>query len=213
LKRLVVPLDGSPLAEEALPLAVELGAATRARLTLVRVEPWVTEGSAPYGSVPEFTRREDDAATAAQEYLTRVARRLGPVPANDTVVLRGRPAEELVDFSVHERFDLVIMTTHGRGGLRRLVLGSVADRLVRAGVPALLARPKEPTAHRDALSPAPLDASVDHSDETEDEARPQLVFEEWGSGGDVLRPLRQFERERKMSRRAPGAQTRPGKSL
>ncbi|MDP8921496.1 MAG: universal stress protein [Chloroflexota bacterium] len=146
LERLMVPLDGSPLAEEALPLAVDLASATGARLTLVRVESWVTEGSAPYGSVPEFTELEDEAAAEAQEYLAQVAGRLGPAPAVDMVVLRGRPAEALVDFSLHERTDLVVMTTHGRGGLRRLVLGSVADRVVRAGVPALLSRPKEQTA-------------------------------------------------------------------
>jgi nucleotide-binding universal stress UspA family protein len=142
LGRLVVPLDGSPLAEEALPLALELGDAAGARLTLVRVEPWITEGSAPYGAVPEFTQLEDEVAATAQEYLTQVAERLGREPAVDTVVLRGRPAESLVSFSFHERIDLVVMTTNGRGGLRRLVLGSVADRLVRSGLPTLLARPQ-----------------------------------------------------------------------
>lgn len=141
VQRLVVPLDGSPLAEEALPLAVELGTATGARISLVRVEPWVTEGSAPYGAVPEFTQLEDEAAETAQAYLAQVAQRLGPQPAVDTVVLRGWPAESLASFSFHERIDLLVMTTNGRGGLRRLVLGSVADRLVRSGLPTLLARP------------------------------------------------------------------------
>ena len=117
-----------------------------ARLTLVRVEPWITEGSAPYGAVPEFTQLEDEVAATAQAYLTQVAERLGPGPAVDTVVLRGRPAESLVSFSFHERIDLVVMTTNGRGGLRRLVLGSVADRLVRSGLPTLLARPQGLTA-------------------------------------------------------------------
>jgi nucleotide-binding universal stress UspA family protein len=146
LGRLVVPLDGSPLAEEALPLAVELGAAAGARLTLIRVEPWVTEGSAPYGAVPEFTQLEDEAAEAAEAYLDQVARRLGAEPPVDIVVLRGGPAESLASFSFHERIDLLVMTTNGRGGLRRLVLGSVADRLVRSGLPTLLARPDGPTA-------------------------------------------------------------------
>jgi nucleotide-binding universal stress UspA family protein len=142
LGRLVVALDGSPLAEEALPLAIELAGTAGARLTLVRVEPWVTEGSAPYGAIPELTQMEDDVAAAAQEYLAQVAGRLDLHPRVETAVLRGRPAESLVSFSFHERIDLVVMTTNGRGGLRRLVLGSVADRLVRSGFPTLLARPQ-----------------------------------------------------------------------
>jgi nucleotide-binding universal stress UspA family protein len=132
--------------EEAFPLALELGDAAGARLTLVRVEPWITEGSAPYGTVPEFTQQEDEVAAAAQEYLVQAVGRLGPQSKADTVVLRGRPAESLVSFSFHERIDLVVMTTQGRGGLRRLVLGSVADRLVRSGLPTLLARPQGLTA-------------------------------------------------------------------
>ncbi|MGH2586389.1 MAG: universal stress protein [Dehalococcoidia bacterium] len=141
LRLLLVPLDGSPLAEAALPLAGELAAATGAQLMLLRVEPWLTVGSAPYGTVPEFTKMEDEAATAAATYLAGVRERLPVDVPIETLVLRGRPATSLVDFALFERVDLVVMTTHGRGGLRRLVLGSVADHIVRAGVPAVLVRP------------------------------------------------------------------------
>lgn len=142
LRRLVVPLDGSPLAEAALPLATELAAATGAQLVLVRVEPWLTVGSAPYGTVPEFTKMEDDAAAAATDYLAGVRDRLPADLAVQTAVLRGRAATSLVDFALYEQADLTVMTTQGRGGLRRLVLGSVADHVVRAGVPAVLVRPQ-----------------------------------------------------------------------
>jgi nucleotide-binding universal stress UspA family protein len=141
LQRLLVPLDGSPLAEAALPLAAELAGATGTQVILLRVEPWLTLGSAPYGAVPEFTKLEDDAAAAAAAYLTGVRERLPAGLAVETVVLRGRPATSLVDFAIYERVDLIVMTTHGRGGLRRMVLGSVADHVVRSGVPAMLVPP------------------------------------------------------------------------
>lgn len=139
LDRLLVPLDGSPLAETALPLAQRL-AGSDATLLLVWVEPWRTEGVAPLGSVPEFSALEAEAAHEAETYLAGVAGRLTQHAAVQTMVLRGRPAETLVDFAFHERIDLAVMTTHGRGGVRRLVLGSTADHVVRSGVPTLLVR-------------------------------------------------------------------------
>lgn len=138
---LLVPLDGSDLAEAALIPAAELAATVGARLTLLRVEPWLTEGSARYGTVPEFTALEEEAAATATTYLTDIRRRLSGDLQVDTDVLRGRPAESLIDFALHERVDLVVMTTHGRGGLHRLILGSTADRMVRSGIPTLLIRP------------------------------------------------------------------------
>jgi nucleotide-binding universal stress UspA family protein len=59
--------------------------------------------------------------------------------------LRGIAATGLRDLIEQESIDLVVMSTHGRGGLRRLVLGSVADRLVRSGAPVLLVRPDTAT--------------------------------------------------------------------
>jgi nucleotide-binding universal stress UspA family protein len=154
LQRLLVPLDGSPVAESALPLAVELATATGAQLVLLRVEPWRTVGSAPYGTVAEFTSIEDKAAAEATSYLEGVRARLPAGLAVQTVVLRGRPSTSLVDFALYEHVDLIVMTTHGRGGVRRLVLGSVADHVVRAGVPAVLVRPQTTaTAGRGGASP------------------------------------------------------------
>jgi nucleotide-binding universal stress UspA family protein len=146
LRRIMVPLDGSPLAETALPRAIELAAATGALVTLVRVEPFVTAGSAPYGAVVDFARIEEEVGAAAGAYLEKVA---GQFPASlqvETAVLRGFSAATLIEFATHEAVDLVVMTTHGRGGLRRLALGSTADRMVRSGVPVLLLRPLAPQA-------------------------------------------------------------------
>ncbi|MFN8558493.1 MAG: universal stress protein [Dehalococcoidia bacterium] len=140
VQRIMVPLDGSPSAEAALRPAVDLATATGAALVLVTVEPWVTLGRAPDAAMPSLKEVEQRAAEAAAAYLDRVRVTLPAGLPCEVVVLRGRPAEALVDFALHERIDLVVMTTHGRGGLRRMALGSVAERVVRSGVPALLVR-------------------------------------------------------------------------
>jgi nucleotide-binding universal stress UspA family protein len=140
IRQVMVPLDGSPLAEAALPLAVHIARATGAMLLLVRVEPFLTAGSAPYEAVPDFTQLEADVVAAAEAYLRKVA---GDLPVGihaETFVLRGFSAATLVEFAANEGVDLVVMTTHGRGGLRRLALGSTADRMVRSGMPTLLVR-------------------------------------------------------------------------
>lgn len=59
----------------------------------------------------------------------------------ETAVLRGFPALALIDAVSQWKIDLVVMATHGRGGMKRILLGSTAERLIRAGVPALLIRP------------------------------------------------------------------------
>ena len=138
LRRLMVPLDGSPLAEEALPLAAKLATAASATLTLVRVEPFVTVGAAPIGANIDFTQLDETAVALAETYLEEIHRRLHSAARVEAVVLRGIPTPSLIAFAENEDVDLVVMSTHGRGGLRRLALGSTAERLVRAGVPTLL---------------------------------------------------------------------------
>ena len=152
LQRVMVPLDGSELAEAVLPLAADLAGAAGARLTLVRVEPWHTEGLAPPGTVPEFTRQEEEAAAEVRAYLDGVRARLPQELPVEVVVLRGRPADTLIEYARYERIDLTVMSTHGRSGLGRLLLGSVADRVIRGGVPVLLVRPQPRPAERAAPS-------------------------------------------------------------
>jgi nucleotide-binding universal stress UspA family protein len=142
LRRIVVPLDGSELAETALSPAAALAAATGAMLSLVRVQPLLSATAAIYGYTPGLDRMDADAAAACEDYLAQIKRRLSAGGRVETIVLRGSPASMLESFALTEDVDLVVMTTHGAGGLRRLVLGSTADRLVRAGAPTLLIRAK-----------------------------------------------------------------------
>jgi nucleotide-binding universal stress UspA family protein len=155
LRRIMVPLDGSELAEAALAPATTLAKMTGATLTLVRVQPFLAATVAIYGYVPDLDRMDADAAAAAEDYLTGVKRSLRLGSPVETIVLRGTPAPMLESFALGEEVDLVVMTTHGAGGLRRLVLGSTADRLVRAGAPTLLV-PAVPPAQEGASAVGPM---------------------------------------------------------
>ena len=82
--------------------------------------------------------------TLAKRYLSRHVRGLAikNIKASKRVV-RGHPGEAFLGVSIQEKVDLIVLTTHGRSGLKRAILGSVADELVRtAGVPFLVIRPR-----------------------------------------------------------------------
>lgn len=144
-RSVLVPLDGSPFGEAALPWAVALAAAARARLRLVLVHQmppavWDKEAARLFTQVELAVRRSE------RDYLRRLAaqarRERGIQVA--TAVLDGPVARTLADYVGDSGADLVVMSTHGRGPLRRAWLGSVADELLRTlQVPLLLARPTE----------------------------------------------------------------------
>jgi nucleotide-binding universal stress UspA family protein len=117
--RVLVALDGSPLAEEVLPIATDVAAALGARVCLMRV---------------------DDDINAARDYLLGVKSRL---PDSTSVqVAVGGPAQAIVAIAHAAPTSLIAMATHGRTGLARLALGSVATRVLQgAGMPMLLVRP------------------------------------------------------------------------
>jgi nucleotide-binding universal stress UspA family protein len=145
LTHLLAPLDGSRLAESALPLAAALAARAGARLTLARVVAPVSMRAPPFVTAAAQCRLPSEAETAAHTYLEKVRGGLSGPEHRDAVVLHGEAAGAISDYVAHAAVDLVVMATHGRGGLRRLVLGSTADRLVRSGVTVLLVRPSQQT--------------------------------------------------------------------
>jgi nucleotide-binding universal stress UspA family protein len=143
LHSIVVPLDGSKVAEHALPVAGAIARAARARLRLVLVHqlppPPTDKATAKLYVSIEVTLRKSQRA-----YLRRLAVQLAKrwgvkvTAASPT----GPVAETLIEWSDETAPDLVVMTTHGRGAIERALLGSVADRLVRTlDVPILLLRP------------------------------------------------------------------------
>jgi nucleotide-binding universal stress UspA family protein len=143
LKRIVVPLDGSAFGEQALPMALSIAGRDHAELELVHVydtlPPYYTQGA----PVPD-PRLDEDLRKDRASYLDAVARWLreqtaAPVTAT---ILDGPVASALADHIAMRQADLVVMATHGRGGLSRAWLGSVASDLVRhASAPVMLIRP------------------------------------------------------------------------
>lgn len=142
IKRIMVPLDGSTLAEAALPFATELGGAFGARVTLVRVVPWAAQAY-PYGSPSTYADIDAELESMANAYLSKVSRKLESSVNVDDILLRGFAADALTQFVDEQATDLVVMTTHARVGLQRAVLGSTADRMLQGRAPVLLIRPRD----------------------------------------------------------------------
>jgi nucleotide-binding universal stress UspA family protein len=138
VKTILVPLDGSTLAEAALPPAIDLARDRGARLILLRA----TEAHA--APLADPAEAQVAAVRGAETYLAGVRTRINTaeLPTVDTSVWYGPPAEAIVEAARFRGADLIVMSSHGRTGLGRLVLGSVAETVLRAtSVPILLIRP------------------------------------------------------------------------
>jgi nucleotide-binding universal stress UspA family protein len=142
IRRMLVPLDGSEMSESVLPLAGELARGLGAEVHLAEVLRWTSQAFI-YG-VPEVTiaQVDHDLVHAANKYLAQAAARLPSGLTVETDVLRGTPADALVDFVAEKDVDLIVMASHARAGLERAALGSVADRMLQAIAPVLLVRPE-----------------------------------------------------------------------
>jgi len=140
--RVVIPLDGSELAEAILPFAEKIAGPLDAEVVLVRsVEPVAPgEALASAGLVPPDTLSLREAE--AHEYLAAVASRLSAKGLRVRTAVRiGFAATEIVATAVSTGCDLIAMSTHGRSGLRRVLFGSVAESVLRtASVPVLMVR-------------------------------------------------------------------------
>lgn len=142
-RHVLVPLDGSEAAEQALSHLPEV-AADGGRVTLFRVTPAHTASVSPY--LPHVVYEEHDRERirgAAREYLEEKAARLrkGGLDVQVEVLEHDQPALAIIERSEALDVDLVVMNTEGRGGVSRLVLGSVADKVVRGvDTPVLLHR-------------------------------------------------------------------------
>lgn len=153
-RSILVPLDGSALAEQALPLAAEISCRAGATLRLVHVVESADRDLFDSDGLPGLDQSPHPPDTGPMHaYLDRTGASLADRPGLriDTAVLpcahggvrSGTVAQTLADRIVANGGDLVVMTTHGRGGLARLWLGSVADQLVRQStVPIILLRPR-----------------------------------------------------------------------
>lgn len=126
---ILIPLDGSSLAEQVLPYGRQLADVCNARIELI-------------GAVDDEDLPEDVAAEAEQErcgYLERIADALPAKFKPTWVCRRGRPADVIVDHAGEDGTKLIAMATHGYSGMQRWLLGSVAHKVVQAAsTPVLL---------------------------------------------------------------------------
>ncbi|HEX6387373.1 MAG TPA: universal stress protein [Anaerolineae bacterium] len=152
-KRILVPLDGSRLAEAALPAAIELASKFDSVVTLLRVvqPPQLvmthTDGSI-YAELLTNLRQqaEEDAALYLKAHQNLLRQQGYSVHSH---ISEGEPVAEIIlEVAANRDCDTIVMSTHGRGGISRWVFGSVADKVLRqANVPVLLIRAREETLH------------------------------------------------------------------
>lgn len=145
-QKIMVPLDGSKLAECVLPHIEAIAGGCRAKNVIFArvVEPFYLPEHvyAPVINPVDPDEVNAQNRTKAQEYLDHVACscRLDGASAR-AVVLLGKTADKLIDYAAKNKIDLIIIATHGRSGVSRWVWGSVADRLLRSScVPVLMVR-------------------------------------------------------------------------
>jgi nucleotide-binding universal stress UspA family protein len=153
-KHVLIPLDGSELAERAVDGALGIDAGGPVRYTLLRVAPTLTmttalAASSQGGAVPESMYRALEAAreqhrTLAEAYLAKISERLRAQTKDveTRVVADDTPADAILHDADARKVDLIAMTSRGHGGVKRMFLGSVADKVLRGSTtPVLLCRP------------------------------------------------------------------------
>ena len=145
--KIMVPLDGSKLAECVLPHVENIAKASNAEVILVSV----TERVSGYRPMTDYSRPMEERLIPegvgkkekqALKYLERIAKGLEAKGIKvRTEVFLGNPAEEIALYAEHDGADLIIMASHGRSGISRWAYGSVADRVFRAScIPVLMVR-------------------------------------------------------------------------
>jgi nucleotide-binding universal stress UspA family protein len=143
-KKMLVPLDKSDYAECVLEHVKEIASARAIPevVLLTVVEPALRQASLLYVGEESATQAEAQASESAQTYLAAVKDRLGLNACNvSTVVVVGEPAETILDYIEANGIDLVVMSTHGRSGVSKWFLGSVAERVLRRSVAPLFLVP------------------------------------------------------------------------
>ena len=150
--KLVVPLDGSENSERSLPYVTELAKAAGSTIHLLQVitrsEELQLMGSAEasFALTEQYQTMADQLIASrmaeAERYLAEVQYRLEAEGIKvSSAVTEGAAAEKIVDYAVGEDADLIVMSTRGKGGIQRFLLGSVTDRVLRSAQIPVLAIP------------------------------------------------------------------------
>ncbi len=140
IKRMLVPTDFSPASDMAFAYALDMAARQHCAVHLLHVIDDATVATAYpdgfYVESPETRAKLLDEATVRLDTMAARCAALGVTATSEVVV--GRPTRVIVDVATSRGIDLVVMGTHGRSGFAHLVLGSVAERIVRTAPCAVL---------------------------------------------------------------------------
>jgi nucleotide-binding universal stress UspA family protein len=143
-RRILWPTDFSPLAKAALPHALRLAQEGGAELAVVHVLPSTALFAAPEVSGQIWARLEQENRAAGMAELRRVTQQVkakGPKLRIQSVLAQGVPFDQILRVAKRLRCDLIVIATHGRTGLRHILMGSVAENVVRrAPCPVLTVR-------------------------------------------------------------------------
>jgi len=141
-KKIMVPLDGSQVAECVMPHIETIAKKSAAKVELVSVIEPLEIPTRGHIAISDDEIKQIDAAgkREATKYLDQVSTRLTKAGIKvETVILSGNAADRLVRYAVNNGVDLIIMATHGRSGISKLFWGSVAEKILRAvDIPVLL---------------------------------------------------------------------------
>lgn len=145
IARVLLTLDGSPLAETAVAPGLALAEALGARTTLLAINEPITVSSKlglqqKWQSSAEGQQAQQQNRTEKEQYLRYVVARFGDELENEIAyeVIEGPPVEKILEFADLHGIDLIVMSTHGRTGLRRWLYGSVTARVMRSSQSSML---------------------------------------------------------------------------
>jgi nucleotide-binding universal stress UspA family protein len=141
LKKILIATDSSESAEKAADFGIEIAGLSRAKVYAVSVID-----TTPYYSIPldqvwskEVYEQLEQMGYEADSYVEKAAKAAGIEV--ESLVLKGNPAERILNFAEEQNVDMIVVGSHGKGGFERLVIGSVSEKVVRhAKVPVLVVR-------------------------------------------------------------------------
>ena len=139
-KYILLPLDGSELAEVAIADAAAIARPNNAEITLLRVLRPITDViKIDTKHVIYIDDQLENRKRRAYEYLKSISDQLKKESIiSHTVVEMGLPEENIIDYAYNHSIDIIVMATHGRTGLKRWVYGSVADKVLRGSRTSIL---------------------------------------------------------------------------
>jgi nucleotide-binding universal stress UspA family protein len=144
-QKVLVPLDGSELAESVLPHVIAMVKEGFVKEIIVLN---ITDINIPYGdigAIPNFVEYHDSQVNLFRKYLDDIESQLlsEGIKVKSETIVGHRPAQTIIDFSRQKGVNLIVMATHGYTGVRKMLLGSVALKVLHEShIPVLLVRPE-----------------------------------------------------------------------